>query len=61
MKKLEELQKNIDTKDEWLLTHRVDLHSTLRKAATENTFAGSIKIHTASKVVKAVCTCLRML
>ncbi|KAI1033869.1 hypothetical protein LB503_011078 [Fusarium chuoi] len=51
--KLEELQKNIDTKDEWLLTHRVDLHSTLRKAATENTFAGSIKIHTASKVVKA--------
>ncbi|CVL03724.1 related to salicylate 1-monooxygenase [Fusarium mangiferae] len=51
--KLEELQKSIGTKDEWLLTHRVDLHSTLRKAATENTFAGSIKIHTASKVVKA--------
>ncbi|CVL13328.1 hypothetical protein FPRO06_13111 [Fusarium proliferatum] len=51
--KLEELQKNIGTKDEWLLTHRVDLHSTLRKAATENTFSGSIKIHTASKVVKA--------
>ncbi|KAF5623600.1 hypothetical protein F25303_11809 [Fusarium sp. NRRL 25303] len=44
---------SIGTKDEWLLTHRVDLHSTLRKAATENTFAGSIKIHTASKVVKA--------
>ncbi|RKL41506.1 hypothetical protein BFJ72_g5398 [Fusarium proliferatum] len=44
---------NIGTKDEWLLTHRVDLHSTLRKAATENTFSGSIKIHTASKVVKA--------
>ncbi|KLO97338.1 salicylate 1-monooxygenase [Fusarium fujikuroi] len=51
--KLEELQKSIGTKDEWLLTHRVDLHSTLRKAATGNTFAGSIKIHTASKVVKA--------
>ncbi|KAF4441170.1 3-hydroxybenzoate 6-hydroxylase 1 [Fusarium acutatum] len=51
--KLEELQKSIGTKDEWLLTHRVDLHSTLRKAATEDTFAGSIKIHTASKVVKA--------
>ncbi|EMT68814.1 3-hydroxybenzoate 6-hydroxylase 1 [Fusarium odoratissimum] len=44
---------SIGTKDEWLLTHRVDLHSTLRKAATEKTFAGTIKIHTASKVVQA--------
>ncbi|EXL78283.1 hypothetical protein FOPG_07456 [Fusarium oxysporum f. sp. conglutinans race 2 54008] len=51
--KLEELQKSIGTKDEWLLTHRVDLHSTLRKAATGKTFAGTIKIHTASKVVQA--------
>ncbi|RKK09241.1 hypothetical protein BFJ65_g15693 [Fusarium oxysporum f. sp. cepae] len=51
--KLEELQKSIGTKDEWLLTHRVDLHSTLRKAATGKAFAGTIKIHTASKVVQA--------
>lgn len=58
IKKLEELQKSIGTKDEWLLTHRVDLHSTLRKAATGKTFAGTIKIHTASKVVQAVCTCI---
>ncbi|KAF5962598.1 salicylate 1-monooxygenase [Fusarium bulbicola] len=49
--KLEELQRSIGSKDEWLLTHRVDLHNTLRKAATENTFAGTIKIHTASKVI----------
>ncbi|KAL5610554.1 hypothetical protein FOBRF1_006671 [Fusarium oxysporum] len=51
--KLEELQKTIGTKDEWLLTHRVDLHSTLRKAATEKAFAGKIKIYTASKVIHA--------
>ncbi|KAH7147530.1 hypothetical protein DER46DRAFT_704086 [Fusarium sp. MPI-SDFR-AT-0072] len=51
--KLEELQKSIGTKDEWLLTHRVDLHSTLRKAATDKTISGNIKIHTASKVVRA--------
>ncbi|KAG9494997.1 hypothetical protein J7337_013226 [Fusarium musae] len=57
--KLEELQKSIGNKDEWLLTHRVDLHNTLRKAAMEKTFAGTIKIHTASKVVhasKVVCS-----
>ncbi|KAF5607442.1 3-hydroxybenzoate 6-hydroxylase 1 [Fusarium pseudoanthophilum] len=51
--KLEELQKSIGSKDEWLLTHRVDLHNTLRKAATEKTLAGTIKIHTASKVIRA--------
>ncbi|KAG7406340.1 hypothetical protein ACKAV7_014306 [Fusarium commune] len=51
--KLEELQKSIGTKDEWLLTHRVDLHGTLRKAATDKTTSGNIKIHTASKVVHA--------
>nr|RBR01147.1 hypothetical protein FVER53263_10647 [Fusarium verticillioides] len=51
--KLEELQKSIGNKDEWLLTHRVDLHNTLRKAAMEKTFAGTIEIHTASKVVHA--------
>ncbi|KAF4339358.1 3-hydroxybenzoate 6-hydroxylase 1 [Fusarium beomiforme] len=51
--KLEELQKTIGTKDEWLLTHRVDLHSTLRKAATQKAFAGKIKIHTASRVIQA--------
>ncbi|RBQ80951.1 hypothetical protein FVER14953_10647 [Fusarium verticillioides] len=51
--KLEELQKSIGNKDEWLLTHRVDLHNTLRKAAMEKKFAGTIKIHTASKVVHA--------
>ncbi|KAH7234626.1 uncharacterized protein BKA55DRAFT_136678 [Fusarium redolens] len=51
--KLEELQKTIGTKDEWLLTHRVDLHSTLLKAATEKAFAGKINIHTASKVIHA--------
>ncbi|KAF5675986.1 3-hydroxybenzoate 6-hydroxylase 1 [Fusarium circinatum] len=51
--KLEELQRSVGTKDEWLLTHRVDLHNTLRKAATDKAFAGTIKIHTASKVIHA--------
>ncbi|KAF5987862.1 3-hydroxybenzoate 6-hydroxylase 1 [Fusarium coicis] len=51
--KLEELQKSIGSKDEWLLTHRVDLHNSLRKAAMEKTFAGAIKIRAASKVAHA--------
>ncbi|KAF5671996.1 salicylate 1-monooxygenase [Fusarium heterosporum] len=54
--KLEELQQKIGRKDEWLLTHRVDLHNTLRKAATGKEYADRIIIHTASKVVAAAKT-----
>ncbi|KAM0231395.1 hypothetical protein ACHAPO_008505 [Fusarium lateritium] len=49
----DELQKKIGSEDEWLLTHRVDLHNTLHEAATNKSYEGRIKIHTASKVVSA--------
>ncbi|CAJ0547396.1 Ff.00g041500.m01.CDS01 [Fusarium sp. VM40] len=51
--KTDELQKKIGSEDEWLLTHRVDLHNTLRKAATDKTYADRIKLHVASKVISA--------
>ncbi|KIL92376.1 3-hydroxybenzoate 6-hydroxylase 1 [Fusarium avenaceum] len=51
--KTDELQKKIGSEDEWLLTHRVDLHNTLRKAAANSSYAGRIKLHVASKVVSA--------
>ncbi|KAJ4246085.1 hypothetical protein NW762_013830 [Fusarium torreyae] len=54
--KLDELQNKAGNRDEWLLTHRVDLHTTLRKAATGTAYEDRIKIHTASKVVAAVST-----
>ncbi|RSL95400.1 hypothetical protein CEP52_012118 [Fusarium oligoseptatum] len=47
------VQKKVNTKDEWLLTHRVDLHTTLRKLATHETYGDNLKIHLSSRVMTA--------
>ncbi|KAI9037629.1 putative salicylate hydroxylase [Aspergillus affinis] len=41
----EDLQKSLGTTDEWVLTHRVDLHNTLREAAAQtDAEAGTITL-----------------
>ncbi|KAK5059695.1 hypothetical protein LTR84_009578 [Exophiala bonariae] len=45
-----ELQAALGTQDEWLLSHRVDLHSTLHKRALETVNGKKPIIHLASKV-----------
>ncbi|KAI8649947.1 FAD-binding-3 domain-containing protein [Fusarium sp. Ph1] len=47
------VQKKVNTKDEWFLTHRVDLHNTLRKLATHETYGDNLKIHLSSRVMSA--------
>ncbi|VUC32393.1 unnamed protein product [Clonostachys rosea] len=49
----DKLQKRIGSDDEWILTHRVDLHSALLKTVVSTTLSGKVKVHTASKVASA--------
>ncbi|KAF5612500.1 hypothetical protein F25303_14365 [Fusarium sp. NRRL 25303] len=45
-----QLQQDLQTNDEWLLTHRVDLHNALRRKAEEGSEGKKPKIHLSSKI-----------
>ncbi|KAH7112975.1 monooxygenase [Dactylonectria estremocensis] len=47
------LHEKLNTRDEWLLSHRVDLHNTLRKLATDETYGDNLKIRLSSRVMSA--------
>ncbi|KAH6997374.1 monooxygenase [Ilyonectria destructans] len=48
-----DLHEKLNTRDEWLLSHRVDLHNALRKLATDETYGDNLKIHLSSRVMSA--------
>ncbi|KAH6950329.1 3-hydroxybenzoate 6-hydroxylase 1 [Ilyonectria robusta] len=48
-----ELHEKLDTRDAWLLSHRVDLHNTLRKLAADEKYGKNLKINLSSRVISA--------
>lgn len=50
-----EFQKRLNISDSWLLTHRVDLHNTLRAAAAEEVDGRKVDIRLRSRVASVVC------
>ncbi|KAJ5098206.1 monooxygenase [Penicillium argentinense] len=50
----EEIQKKLDIHDDWLLTHRVDLHNALRAAASREIDGRKIDIRFASRVTSVL-------
>lgn len=52
-----ERQMALNTTDEWLLTHRVDLHNALRTAATKEVNGRKINLRLSSRVLSVVCHC----
>lgn len=49
-----DVQKKLGTTDDWVLTHRVDLHNTLRHAATQEIDGRKIEISLSSRVASVV-------
>lgn len=49
-----ELQEDLNITDEWLLTHRVDLHNTLRAAADKGVNGKKPLIRLSSRVASVV-------
>ena len=47
----------LNTTDEWLLTHRVDLHNALRAVATNEVNGRKINIRLSSRVLSVVSHC----
>lgn len=52
-----DLQILLGTTDNWVLTHRVDLHNTLRDAATQKMDSRTIDISLSSRVASVVSAC----
>jgi len=50
----QELQEALNITDEWLLTHRVDLHNTLRAAAAKEVNGKKPLIRLSSRVASVV-------
>lgn len=48
------MHQKLNIRDEWLLTHRVDLHNTLRKLADTEPYGQNLNINLHSRVVWAV-------
>ncbi|KAJ5833644.1 hypothetical protein N7474_001955 [Penicillium riverlandense] len=46
-----DLQQKLNTTDDWVLTHRVDLHNALRSVAAQEVDGRKIDIHLSSRVV----------
>lgn len=49
-----ELQEAMDIHEDWLLTHRVDLHNTLRGAAAKEVNGRRVDIRLSSRVASVV-------
>ncbi|KAI8155284.1 3-hydroxybenzoate 6-hydroxylase 1 [Colletotrichum sp. SAR 10_70] len=51
-----DMHQKLNIRDEWLLTHRVDLHNTLRKLADTEPYGQNLNINLHSRVVWAMIT-----
>lgn len=54
MQVTEDLKKSLNVHDEWVLTHRVDLHNALRSVATQGIDCCNIDIRLSSPVISVV-------